>query len=105
MQSSAQSLQTSKRSCAELIAFLAQFAELLPSDAQTPFRETLGILSQCFEKAEQRRDRDEQTLRFIQFALENLRVEARYLLFDLEATRRENERLRRLLDSFSNGEQ
>ncbi len=105
MQSSAQSLQTSKRSCAELVALLAQFVELLPSDAQASYQDAVEGLSQYYEKAEQRRDRDAQTLRFIQFALENLRVEARYLLFDLEATRRENERLRRLLDSLLNGEQ
>lgn len=104
MQSSAQSLQTSKLSCAQLVALLAQFAELLPSDARTSFQETLESLAQCCEKAEQRRDRDERTLRFIQSALENLRVEAQYLVFDLEATRRENARLNQLLDSFLNNE-
>ncbi|MBQ7813096.1 MAG: hypothetical protein IJX36_04285 [Thermoguttaceae bacterium] len=105
MQSSAQSSQTSKLFCAELAAFLAQFVELLPSDAQPSYQEGLDRLAQYFKKAEQRRAHDEQTLRFIQLALENLRVEARYLLFDVEATRRENERLRRLLDSLLNGEQ
>lgn len=104
MQSSAQSLQTSKLSCAKFVALLAQFAELLPSDAQTSFQETLESLAQCCEKAEQRRDRDERTLRFIQSALENLRVEAQYLVFDLEATQRENARLNQLLDSFLNNE-
>ncbi len=104
MQSSAQSLQTSKPSCAELLAVLAQFAELLPSDAQPSFRETLEGLSQLCEKAEQRRERDKQTLRFVQFALENLRVDAKYLAFDVEATRRENVRLSRLLETFLNNE-
>ncbi|MBQ2850208.1 MAG: hypothetical protein IJE77_06975, partial [Thermoguttaceae bacterium] len=69
MQSSAQSSQTSKSSCAEFLAVLAQFAELLPSDAQISFQQTLEKLTQFCEKAEQRRERDEQTLRFIQFAL------------------------------------
>lgn len=104
MQSSAQSLQTSKLSCAELIALLAQFAELLPSDAQPSFRQTLETLSLCCQKMEGRRERDEQTLRFIQFALETLRVDAKYLAFDVEATRRENVRLTQLLDSFLNNE-
>lgn len=104
MHSSAQSSQTSKLSCVELVALLAQFSEMLPSDAQTSFRQILEDLSQSCEKAEQRRERDEQTLRFIQFALENLRVDAKYLAFDLEATRRENARLSELLASFLNNE-
>ena len=104
MQSSAQSSQTSKSPCAEYLACLAQFAERLPIDAQSSFRQTLESLSRCCEKAEQRRERDEQTLRFIQFALENLRVDAKYLAFDLEATRRENARLSQLLETFLNNE-
>ncbi|MBQ2790022.1 MAG: hypothetical protein IJE97_10330 [Thermoguttaceae bacterium] len=104
MQSSAQSLQTSQPSCAENLALLRQFAELLPDDAQSSFRQTLANLTQCCEKAEQRRERDAQTLRFIQFALENLRVDAKYLAFDVEATRRENARLSRLLETFLNNE-
>ena len=88
----------------EIIALLAQFAQLLPSDAQLSFQQTLETLSGCCEKLEQRRERDEQTLRFIQFALENLRVDAKYLAFDLEATRRENARLNQLLETFLNNE-
>ena len=105
MQSSAQSSQISKPSCAELLARLDQFAEQLPGDAQSLFRQTLEDLSQFCEKAEQRRERDAQTLRFIQFALENLRVDAKYLAFDLEATRRENVRLSQLLETFLNNEE
>ena len=96
--------QTSKPSCAELLALLAQFAEQLPSDALPAFHQTLSLLSQHCEKAEQRRERDEQTLRFIQFALENLRLDAKYLAFDLEATQRENVRLSELLETFLNNE-
>ncbi len=88
----------------ELIALLAQYAQLLPSDAQLSFQQTLDSLSECCQKTEQRRERDEQTLRFIQFALENLRVDAKYLAFDLEATRRENARLNQLLETFLNNE-
>jgi hypothetical protein len=88
----------------EIIALLAQFAQQLPSDAQPSFQQTLETLSECCEKLEQRRERDEQTLRFIQFALENLRVDAKYLAFDLEATRRENARLNQLLETFLNNE-
>ena len=88
----------------EIIALLAQFAQQLPSDAQPSFQQALETLSTCCEKLEQRRERDEQTLRFIQFALENLRVDAKYLAFDLEATRRENARLNQLLETFLNNE-
>lgn len=88
----------------ENIALLAQYAQLLPSDAQQSFQQTLETLSEYCEKQEQRRERDKQTLRFIQFALENLRVDAKYLSFDLEATRRENARLNQLLETFLNNE-
>ncbi len=88
----------------ENIALLAQYAKQLPSDAQSSFQQTLEALSERCEKLEQRRERNEQTLRFIQFALENLRVDAKYLSFDLEATRRENVRLNQLLETFLNNE-
>lgn len=88
----------------EHIALLAQYAKLLPSDAQSSFQQELDRLSECCQKAERRRERDEQTLRFIRFALENLRVDAKYLAFDLEATRRENARLNQLLETFLNNE-
>ena len=88
----------------EIIARLAQFTQLLPSDAQSSFQETLALASEYGEKMEQRRERDTQTLRFIQSALENLRVDAKYLAYDAEATRRENARLNQLLDSFLNNE-
>ena len=88
----------------EIIARLAQFSQLLPSDAQSSFQETLDLASEYGEKMEQRRERDTQTLRFIQFALENLRVDAKYLAYDAEATRRENARLNQLLDAFLKNE-
>ena len=88
----------------EIIARLAQFTQLLPSDAQASFQETLDLASEYGEKMEQRRERDTQTLRFIQFALENLRVDAKYLAYDAEATRRENARLNQLLDAFLKNE-
>ncbi len=88
----------------EHIALLAQYVKQLPSDAQSSFQQELDSLSECCQKAERRRERDEQTLRFIQFALENLRVDAKYLAFDLEATRRENVRLNQLLETFLNNE-
>lgn len=103
MQSSARSSQSLKTSVVEL-AELAQFAESLADDAQASFRQALERASQRCEEAERRCENDAQTLRFIRSALESLRAEVKYVLFDLEATRRENDRLRQLLDSRLNNE-
>ncbi len=100
MQSSARSSQTLKDSVAEL-AELAQFADLLPEDAQTRFLQTHARALRGFEETAQRRENDAQILRFVRASLESLRSEVKYLLFDLEATRRENALLRKRLNSDS----
>lgn len=51
--------------------------------------------------AEQTRDRQERlkkSVKELQESLDYLRLSVKYLVFDLEATRRENQYLRRLLD-------
>jgi hypothetical protein len=88
----------------EILAALAQFAKLLPSDAQQDFQQTLDSLTKSYETLKQGREHDKQILQFIQFVLGNLRLDAKYLMFDLEATRRENARLNELLDTFLNNE-
>jgi hypothetical protein len=40
-----------------------------------------------------------KTLAELQDSLDHLRLSVKYLVFDLEATRRENQYLRRLIDS------
>ncbi|MBR4833775.1 MAG: hypothetical protein IKU86_05490 [Thermoguttaceae bacterium] len=94
MQSSARSSQTFKHTVAEL-AELAQLADLLPEDAKARFLSLVDRLARLIEETLQRRENDAETLRFIRVALETLRSQINYHLFDLEATRRENDALRR----------
>ncbi len=61
-----------------------------------------GERNQLEELAEQTRDRHQamrKSLGDLQQALDHLRLSVKYLVFDLEATRRENEYLRRLIDT------
>ncbi len=50
----------------------------------------------------QRHQKMRTTLGELQNSLDHLRLSVKYLVFDLEATRRENEYLRRLIDSQGN---
>ncbi len=62
--------------------------------------------SQLLELAEEtrdRRDKIKQTIRGLQDSLDHLRLSVKYLVFDLEATRRENEYLRSLVDGSNSG--
>lgn len=58
------------------------------------------------ELAEETRQRDRElreTVRGLQESIDFLRLSIKYLLFDLEATRRENAYLRKMLDGESEG--
>jgi hypothetical protein len=46
-----------------------------------------------------------KTISSLQESLDYLRLSVKYLVFDLEATRRENEHLRRLIESQNRGEE
>ncbi len=50
------------------------------------------------DAAVERQDRLRQTVSGLQESLDHLRLSIKYLVFDLEATRRENQYLRRLLE-------
>lgn len=50
------------------------------------------------EETRQRHEQIKDTIGRAQEGIDNLRLSIKYLLFDLEATRRENKRLRELLD-------
>lgn len=65
--------------------------EHLPS----PAREELHRLA---EETRSRHERMKRTLGDLQESLDYLRLSTKYLVFDLEATRRENRYLRRLLE-------
>ena len=60
-------------------------------------------LLQLAEETRGRREKSKQTIRGLQDSLDHLRLSVKYLVFDLEATRRENEFLRGLVDGGDNG--
>jgi len=55
-------------------------------------------LTRLAEETRDRHDRMKQTVADLQESLDYLRLSIKYVLFDLEATRRENAYLRKLLD-------
>ncbi len=57
-----------------------------------------GPLEQLADETRQRHDAMKKTIADLQESLDYLRLSIKYLVFDLEATRRENEYLRKLLD-------
>ncbi|MGD9688802.1 MAG: hypothetical protein AB7K52_02415 [Phycisphaerales bacterium] len=63
-------------------------------------REELGKLA---DETRNRHDRMKKTVADLQESLDYLRLSIKYVLFDLEATRRENSYLRKLLDKQASG--
>ena len=74
------------------LAQLLQQIGTLPED-QRPQLEALA------EETKSRHDRMKKTLTDLQDSLDHLRLTVKYLVFDLEATRRENKYLRQLIDA------
>lgn len=77
--------------------FQQKLGELIGQIAQLPEadREPLEHLA---AEARTRHDRMRKTIAELQESLDYLRLSVKYLVFDLEATRRENQYLRKLLD-------
>lgn len=67
-----------------------------------PAKEQLQALAQ---DTKDRHSRMKKTVNELQEALDYLRLSVKYLVFDLEATRRENQYLRKMLESKNNGGQ
>lgn len=61
--------------------------------------EQRGPLHDLARETRERHDRMKKTVADLQDSLDYLRLSVKYLVFDLEATRRENEFLRRLIES------
>lgn len=55
------------------------------------------------DETRSRHDRMRKTISDLQESLDYLRLSVKYLVFDLEATRRENQYLRKLLDRQADG--
>lgn len=85
-----------QRRLAELVA---EIGALPPNE-----RQKLQVLA---EQTKQRHDELKETVSNLQESLDFLRLSIKYLLFDLEATRRENAYLRKMIEdqSKSDGQQ
>ena len=80
--------------------FQAKLSELLGRIDQLP-QDQRDQLEQLAEQARDRRTRIQTSLSELQESLDYLRLSVKYLVFDLEATRRENAYLRRLIEQSS----
>ena len=79
--------ETFQRKLAELVAEIGTLPE---ND-----RERLSALA---EQTRKRHDQLRETVSSLQESLDFLRLSIKYLVFDLEATRRENNQLRKMLE-------
>jgi len=77
--------------------FQEKFTELLERISDLP-PEQQACMEQLAEATQRRRDRLNHSVNELQESLDFLRLSVKYLVFDLEATRRENTYLRQLLD-------
>jgi nitric oxide reductase activation protein len=84
---------TFQQKLAELVAEI----ETMPEEE----RERLRALA---EETRQRHEDIRRSVRTLQDNIDFLRVGIKYMMFDLEATRRENAYLRKMLEQDSNGE-
>jgi len=74
------------------LAELLQLVDGLPTFYQSDFYKVLDRLAICLE-------RRQRTLGYVQDSLNQMNLDLKYLIFDLEATRRERDEYRSLLDS------
>ncbi len=66
----------------------------------TEQKEQLQVLA---EETKARQAKIRKTMKDLQDSLDYLRLSVKYMVFDLEATRRENEYLRKMLEKSNNG--
>jgi hypothetical protein len=77
--------------------FQQKLGELINQIGEPPAGDRDGLLKLA-EETKGRHDRMKKTIADLQESLDYLRLSVKYLVFDLEATRRENQYLRKLLD-------
>jgi len=70
---------------------LLQLVDTLPTECRQDFYKVLDRLAACFE-------RRQRMLGYVQDSLNQMSLDLKYLIFDLEATRRERDEYRSLLD-------
>ena len=78
-------------------AFHDKFNELMSKIRELPEGDR-GRMEELAEETKQRRERIQQSVGELQESLDYLRLSVKYLVFDLEATRRENAYLRKLVE-------
>ena len=85
---------TFQKKLAELVSQI----ETLPEGERERLRELAA-------ETKERHEQIKKSVRNLQDSIDFLRVGIKYLLFDLEATRRENNQLRKMLENDQNGDQ
>ncbi|MCC7390207.1 MAG: hypothetical protein IT431_15735 [Phycisphaerales bacterium] len=78
--------------------FDAQLAEIL-NKVETLTPEERSRIERFARETRARHEKMRSTLGELQESLDHLRLSVKYLVFDLEATRRENQYLRRLIEA------
>jgi nitric oxide reductase activation protein len=84
--------------------FQAKLGQLLDQINTLPASERPKLEALAAETRD-RHERMKKTIGELQDSLDHLRLSVKYLVFDLEATRRENKYLRSLIDSKNDGQQ
>ncbi len=82
--------------------FQARLGDLIAQIEKLPSADR-AELEKLAAETRDRHDRMKKTVSELQESLDYLRLSVKYLVFDLEATRRENQYLRTLLDAQSKG--
>lgn len=83
--------------------FQAKLGELITQIEQLPAGPR-AELSKLAEETKNRHSKIRQTVKDLQDSLDYLRLSVKYLVFDLEATRRENAYLRKMLEQSHPGQ-
>jgi hypothetical protein len=78
--------------------FHAKLGELIKHIGELP-EDRKGEIEELATQTRERHDKMRQTISDLQESLDYLRLSIKYLVFDLEATRRENDYLRKLLEA------
>jgi len=84
-------------------AFLQSLEQILAAIKSLPAGPLQDDLLDQAKKAHRRYEEGQQLVEQVHATVGLLRVHVQYLLFDLEATRRENTTLRKLLEDRNNG--
>ena len=84
--------------------FQTKIGELISQIDELP-PEQRSHLTQLAEQTKARHAKLRETVKGLQENLDYLRLSVKYLVFDLEATRRENQYLRKMLDTSAQDEQ